>query len=268
MCRRPVSGVFYNADGKVVYETLGAQNGIAESEDHRIVATKVTGGNLFYDLDLTTLNRLNLKLNETTNSIESRNALLHHENEIKAEREKTDIAIQIYDNISEIVRPWLLEIQELLSHEGDDEEFRNTLMRISVLNAYVKRRSNMELEDKKNGRLSFEELVTAITESLEYIKLSGMETYISSSGKGNCPSKQIVNAYLAFERLAEVMFGKADYMTVRVTLDDTVNMRFMISGKEKLPDLNDLKVEGCTIEVIEEGNDCDVSICVAKGGDE
>lgn len=254
-------------NGKIIYTTDGAGDGFAPSEDHRIVETAVIGGRFTYDLDLSKINRLNTELDETTTYIESRNELLRHENEIKAEREKTDTAIQIYDNISEIVSPWLTKTQNLLSKDCDESEFRSNLIQIAVMNAYIKRRSNMELEAQKNGGLSFEELITAVTESLEYAKLAGMETYLSASGKGMCQSKMIVDAYLAFETIVEEVLGKVEYMTVRLSLDDELTMRFLLTGSDKLDGLQKLCVEGCEIKCVKEGHDYDVSVSVSKGGE-
>lgn len=213
-------------EDQTVYVTKGAEDGFTESEDFRIVRTDVSGGHFDYVMDLSRLNRLNRELDEATTMLEARNEILRHEHEIVETREKTNIAISIYDHISEIVHPKLLEIQELLQNEADEEQFRKNLIRSSILNAYVKRRSNMELEAKnKQGILPFKELITAVTESLEYVKLKGMETFLSTSGDGNCSARQICVAYEVFEQEIEALLYRAEYMTVRLLLTDVIEIR-------------------------------------------
>lgn len=256
-------------DGGIVYETRGAKKGFEASDDYHIICKPVTGGNFFYGVDLSNLNALNKELDDTINNLEARNELLRHESEIVEERKRPEEAIRIYDSISEIVRPQILEIRELLSAgPADEERFRRDLVRSAVLNAYIKRRSNMELEAQKNGTLPFRELVTAAAESLEYFKLSGAETFLSFSGEGIRPAGEISRAYLAFERVAETILGKVDYLTVRLTLDDTICIHFLLSGQKGLPDLSSLRLNGCDIKNEPEGNDSKLLISLSKGGDE
>ena len=255
------------SDGKTVYVTKGAESGLTESDDHRIVQTEVTGGSFYYDMDMSVLNRLNGELDEKAADIEARNELLRHENEIAGEREKSEAAIRIYDRISELVRPQVLEIRRLLSTEGNEELFRNDLARSAVLNAYIKRRSNMELEAQKSRTFPFRELVTAAAESLEYVKLTGTETFLSSSGEGTCSTAQIIRAYAAFESVLEAALGKADYMTVRLEKDAGIRIRFLLSGKAGLPELSALKSDGCHTEYTAEENDAELLISLSEGGD-
>lgn len=255
------------SDGKTVYVTKGAENGLTESDDHRIVQTEVTGGSFYYDMDMSVLNRLNGELDEKAADIEARNELLRHENEIAEEREKSEAAIRIYDRISELVRPQVLEIQKLLSVGGNEEQFRGNLARCAVLNAYIKRRSNMELEAQKSRTFPFRELVTAAAESLEYVKLTGTETFLSSSGEGACSTAQIIRAYAAFENVLEAVLGKADYMTVRLEKNAGIRIRLLLSGKTGLPELSALKSGGCRIKYTAEENDAELLISLTEGGD-
>ena len=167
----------------------------------------------------------------------------------------------------QFIRPQVLKIQNLLSVDGDEEQLRRNLAHCSVLNAYIKRRSNMELEAQKNGTLPFKEVVTAVAESLEYVKLTGMETFLSSSGEGVCQAGQIIRGYSAFESVTETVIGKADYMTVRLEKDSSVRIRFLLSGKADMSELSALRFDGCHTEYTEEENDAELLISLSEGGD-
>lgn len=255
-------------DGGAVYATKGAEKEFEESKDHHIVQTPVAGGVISYDMDLSVLNRLNDELHEATVNLEARNDLLLHENEILEERKRTEASIRIYDRISEQVQTEIRKINQLLATDTEDEEkFREKLMYSAVLNAYVKRRSNMELEMQENGKLPFKELTTAITESLEYFQLSGAETFISSSGEGQCPASQIIRAYRAFENVLEYTLGKVDYMTVRLELNDEIGIRFLLEKNNKLPDFSGFDIDGCRVLYNVEDNDFELLLGIGKGGD-
>lgn len=254
--------------GKTVFETKGATNVCEDMDNHRLESVAVNGGNFVYDIDLSDLNRLNRELDEATNRLETRNELLQHENEINEEREKSDAAIRIYDSISLIVRPKILKVQELLSVNSDDVDFRDRLAKSAVLNAYIKRRSNMELEAQKEGILPFKELVTAVSESLEYIKLTGIETYISASGKGNCTPWIITKAYSAFEEIVEITLGNAKYITVRLIYEKDITMRFLINGEAGDGIFSEIKPDGWEFEYSVDENDVDLVVRIKEGGEE
>lgn len=264
-----ISARVTDSGGETVYETPGAQKDFRETEDHHIVCKRVTGGSFYYGVDLSNLNSLNRKLDEAIVALEARNELLRHENEIVEERKRPEEAIRIYDSISENVRPQVLEIRELLQTDcADEERLHSNLVRSAVLNAYIKRRSNMELEAQKNGMLPFRELVTAAAESLEYFKLSGTETFLSFSGERSCLSGEIIQAYCAFEYVVEAILGSVDFLTVRLTLEDTICIRFQLSGQNGMPDLSTLCLDGCHINYQPEGNEATLLIRLVKGGDE
>lgn len=263
-----ISARLTQADGKSAYISRGAEAGFEESEDHHIVQIPVTGGTFSYDVDLSVLNRLNEELDESVAGLEARNELLRYENEISKDRIKAEEAIRIYDHISEIVQPEIKEIQKLLAEDTNDEEqFRARLVHSAVLNAYVKRRSNMELEAQKNGMLPAKELTTAIAESLEYFKLSGADTFLSYTGEAVYPAKQICRAYRAFEKVLEHILGNVDYMTVRLEADKAIYIRFLLEKKTGMPDFSVLMLENCNMECIEEGNDIDLRLSVEREGE-
>lgn len=261
-------------DGEIAFETQCTEGNFKETDDYRIVRRPVKGGSFLYGVDFGKLNRLNRELDEITTNLESRNNLLSYENEIVLERKRPEETIRIYDSISKIVRPQILEVRELLdAAEDGEEQFRTRLVRSTVLNAYIKRRSNMELETQKNNTLPFRELVTAAAESLEYFKLSGAETFLSyADQEGDSveeiyPAKEIICAYVAFETVLETVLGAIEYLMVRFSVQDTICMRFLMTGQKSLQSLADLKINGCALEFISEDNDIELSIHLLKGGD-
>lgn len=254
-------------NGNIVFSSRGAGSFFEEDGDHYVVRVPVKGGDLAYIVDLTNIKMLNRQIGEITANLEARNELLRHENEIAEAREKSEAAIRIYDHISELVRPQILEVERLLSESCGEERFRRNLARSAVLNAYIKRRTNMELEAQKSGVLPFKELVTAVAESLEYIKLTGTETFLSFAGEGGFPAAQISRAFCAYESVAESVLGTVDYMTVRLERGSGIRIRFLLSAMAGIPDLSGLRIDGCEIACAVEDNDAELVLCVGEGGE-
>lgn len=107
---------------------------------------------------------------------------------------------RLYERVSEIAKPQLEQIDGLLTKQ--DGCGTKELARIAVLEAYIKRRSNMELL-AASGTLTVVELVSAVTESLDYIRLCGVNTAASSVGTGAYPSEMVIAAYEHIEAIAE-----------------------------------------------------------------
>lgn len=120
---------------------------------------------------------------------------------------------------------------------------------------------------RNTEKVPFKELVTAAAETLEYFKLSGAETFLSSSGEGSCPAARIIRAYQAFESVCEYILGKADYLTVRLERSRDIRLRMQLSGENGLPNLTGLTLDGCDVAYSAEESDAELLIRILEGGD-
>ena len=204
-----------DTEGKAVYMTRGVKKTPLEyNEDVYILTHKIQGGSVVWEVDLSELHDLNRRLDEMTRQIEQRNDYLITENRLRQEQSELETRNELYDRITSIVKPQLDQIGELLEDmEKDEVTFRIRLPRISVLNVYIKRRSNMELTQVEES-LPLAELITAVSESAEYIKLCGANIAVSSFGKGILPSDFITTAYEFFEYVVEDCLDNLSEMAV------------------------------------------------------
>ena len=260
--------VILNNAGNAVYQTLGAKYPFPESEDIQIKRHPISGGSIEWTVDVKYTRALSRQLTEATQQFETRNAYLAEENRIKREKAELETRNRLYDGISKTVRAQLSEIDALLN--DTEMPLEEKLPRISVLKAYIKRRSNMELL-AVSGPLPVGELYAAITETLEYVKLSGAVTAASSFGTGAFPSALIIAAYERFWAVLEKSMDALSHINVSVRAESGKLILRMLLKTENFsyePDsLRQISREFSSKgSVTKEGQDINVSFTFVRGG--
>ena len=192
--------VIRDREGEICYRTAGAEAGLTASGSLEIRSHEIKNGSVEYSVDLSRVQELSRRLEEANRQIESRNAYLREENRLKKERARVETRSRMYDRIMEALRPQTDQVDALL--DAQETELADRLPRIAVLSAYIKRRCNMEVLSME-GDLPFEELVTAVGESLEYLKLCGVRTAVSAAGTGVFPARMVTEAYEHGQALIE-----------------------------------------------------------------
>ena len=111
----------------------------------------------------------------------------------------------IKDGILEKVGDKIARINELLNGMWtcDEEDFKDRLIRIVCLGAYIKRRANMELCIDEDGCIDTKELSYAIRECFEYLPLYGVTAGFEDTGNAKVPAAVITTAYDLLERIVE-----------------------------------------------------------------
>lgn len=258
--------VITDHSGKVIYSSSDEMELPPPDEDTLVNTRSIHGGQISWTVDLSALNKLNRQLQETTERINLRNDYLRHQNEFKEEKALLDARNTLYDRISSIVRPQLDTINSLLpllehtsatdktisvndesfSDPGkevsvDDESLsvlgkdvsesadtRVILARIAVLNAYIKRRSNMELLRADSDTLTLKELFTALSESCEYIKLNGIMAAVLPVTDKSMTADTVITVYDFFENIVEAGLGRIASLMVRISsTENGLTMRIL-----------------------------------------
>lgn len=241
----------------------------------RLRRLPVTGGSLVYEEDLSVLEDLESKIRHETEMAETRNAYLAHENELKEEKARIDAKTKLYDRIGTQIAPQQIKLRRLIekAKTQDEPEFRALLAKGCILNAYIKRRSNLELiAGEQKGPVSLTELASAVTESLEYAKLCGTETaMISGFDTSRMLSiDEAAGLYEGLETVLEETAGIIRFMTVSLASDDCgpVGLRIMLSPASQVPEaaLNRLKADrGNRVSVESDGED--LILRLVEGGE-
>lgn len=188
-------------------------------EDTKLSAREITAGYSFYTEDESELHRLNEKLRDANELIESENDLIQAENELKAKQAQVNSRNLIYARIAEKMLPYhrraLCMIDEM---EKDDEGFERKLARLNLLNAYIKRGTNLLLTDEGKEYISKEELKGAFDELSIYLNYLGIQTNIKMIGN-------------VFDRTDALGLFTAVYEIASRLSDESTMLQIVIDGR-------------------------------------
>ena len=188
-------------------------------DDTKLSAREITAGYSFYTEDESELHRLNEKLRDANELIEGENDLIQAENELKAKQAQVDSRNLIYARIAEKMLPYhrraLCMIDEM---EKDDAGFERKLAQLNLLNAYIKRGTNLLLTDERKQDISKEVLKGAFDELSLYLHYLGIQANIKVIGN-------------VFDRTDALELFTAVYEIASRFSDETSMLQIVIDGR-------------------------------------
>ena len=183
--------------------------------DQRLHGKQIRAGYAFWEEDESKIHQAQEKLLEANEMIEQENNLIPAETEQKKKDAYLRSRHHIYHEIAEKLYPCQKKIGQILDRaEPGSEDFRDKIAMVSVLNAYVKRKTNLLLLAAENEMLSAQELTLSLEESANYLTIAGLPATVRSTEDEMYPAEQILSVYDAFEMLSEQLIGKASSMMV------------------------------------------------------
>ena len=232
------------------------EGGIRLDENRKVKAQHIRSGSVLWLEDRTTVNELNMILKEAIDRISEENSLLEIENEIKAQKQAIEVRNKIYDNIANRTRKQLEKIEEILEKaEITGEDPAEGIRLCTVLGAYVKRQANLSILAEQYKRLKLEELRFAIRESMENIKLLGVDASVSGIATNNeFDGEQVIFAYEIFETTVEAALPGIETLSCILLGDEGIRLDILMDTPRSLPDYKNLELEKyrAAVEVIEE----------------
>ncbi len=200
----------------------------------------VRGGYAFWAEDETEVHRAQERLEEANELIESENSLIQAETEQREKDAWLQSRHRIYHEIAEILYPCQQRIEGLLGQMSPDTPtFKAQLAQVSVLNAYVKRKTNLLLLAAERNSLTTHALFQALRESAIYLSLAGLQTSAQQpEEEQDLSAATVIALYDAFEAVAEQWMGKVSSLMVSWQGKALV----LATETESLPDLGSLPV--------------------------
>ena len=189
--------------------------------DKKLMARKIRGGYAFWIEDESAVHSANERLKEANELLESENTLIEYENKQKEENAYLSSRHHIYHEIAEKMYPYQTRIKQLLDEAKPGEaDFMERIAYISVLNAYVKRKTNFLLLASGADKTDLNELQLAVSESGRYLSYVGVKTSVDESGfagkdgAAHRDAESVTALYDSFELIAEQLIGKASLLMV------------------------------------------------------
>lgn len=225
------NNVIYRSDNAVILSDSqmknAKKNNVMIDENTVLLSDSITGGYVYWTEDITTVNEMNEKLSQISESLSEEGDLIRAENEMREQRAKIAEQTRLYDSVSLFVKPQLEKISYLIDAEGD---FRKNMAHICILNCYVKRRSNLALLKYRRPSFSSEELYLSLKESSEYIKLYDGVSEIYADGHIDLPADVILLCFDLWQGVIEDILpelyavtakinSKGECFTFRITAD-------------------------------------------------
>ena len=239
--------------------------------DRKLCGRQIHGGYAFWIEDESGIRNANRNLQEANELLESENTLIEYENRQKEQNAYLRSRHHIYHEIAAQMYPYQKRIEELLNAARPGEEgFRGQIAGVSVLNAYVKRKTNLLLMASEAENIRLQELLLAVSESARYLTYAGLRTSVDESGfcaapaaKGEedtLPAAALIALYDGFEALAEHLIGHASLLMVSFSGD-----RLTLAADADGP----IEAPGTGLPVTEEERDgiLYLTVTAKKGGD-
>lgn len=234
-----------------------ARESILLNADTRLQSAPVQDGRVYWVEDISKINRIRAQLAETNAQLSEENELIRAENELKRQRTQIEEKSRLMDEMIALVRPQLLQINQLL----EEESIRN-LKQVCLLGAYVKRRVNLALICDKKAVVPVDELAHCIRESLTYLTQYGAVCALHQEGKGGVSSCDAQTAYDFFEDCLEAALPSLSALMVRVECGERFSVRLMMEDAAGLPHVDKYRALGkLTID------DADGALCATLSPD-
>lgn len=204
---------------------------IFTDENTLLLSNRISGGYVYWTEDVTAVNEMNDRLQQIRQSLSEEGDLLRAENEIREQRARIAEQTRLYDSISELVRPELEMISDLIETGGD---FRKNMAHICILNCYVKRRANLALLKDRRQLTDSEELYLSLKESSEYIRLYGGVCDVYTAEHKRLDADIILLCFDLWQGVLEELLPDLYAVTAKISFDDGFIFRITADTNKEL----------------------------------
>lgn len=192
---------------------------------------EIPGGIGYWVKDISDILDLNQQLADLGDVLAEENAMLEGENRLKEKRLRIAEKMQLYDEMARAVQPQLEVIEHIIRNPAEEEaEFEKQMKYGCILNAYVKRYSNLLLLHHQSTYISSDELWLAVSESIEYVKLYGVKAYASYSGERKLSGNVALVMYRLLEQILESSIPECDALLVILEFGDKITLRAEVNA--------------------------------------
>ena len=210
-----ISAAIVSADRAEYYSSVQIQT--SDDPDDLVAYKKsLSGGTVTWTEDIHAVRALHGQIAEANESLAEENDLIEEETRINSERLHYETQNRLYDRIAAHSHTQLTRIAESFSSA---EVFTEHLRENILLGTYVKRSANLMLLAGKNRLLSVRELVLALHETMENLRLFSIDCALCSGETPEIPAQMIVAAYDAAEQIAEAVYGECSVISAEVMPD-------------------------------------------------
>ena len=179
---------------------------------------EITGGYAFWEEDESDIHRMEERLQEANELLVQENDLILAEKELEEKKARIESRSRIYSKISEELYPYQKKIDGLLSSAVPRTSgFRETVEKVSLLTAYIKRKTNLLLLSSEKEMVSSYELYLALEESAKYLTCCGIQASAAQMLEKDFPGEALISMYDTFEQIVEQLFSEISQLMISLS---------------------------------------------------
>lgn len=218
-------------------------NPIVLYENTLLESAKIKGGTSFWFVDLRDFNDLKQKLLDLNDDMLSENELLKANNKLRKNMAEVEEQREIREYIHLKLKPQFDKLKSILMNlPKDDEYFEKTLKYACILDVYIKRYSNLFLLTKNKNNLNLAELKLAFNESMDYLKLSDIDTKLEWDVNGDFDSTICLELYEIFQKILEFYFSYLHSISVSLSeKENKIQLKISMIPTSDFPEKFDLE---------------------------
>lgn len=188
------------------------------TKDLLLKSKPITGGEVFWTEDFSTINKINDKLSEINQTLSEETDLIKAENHVKEQRTKIEEQNNLYKGIFNIASHHLKKIEECFENAKSDKEKNDALCLACVYGVFIKRRSNLSLMEK-DGKIMLSELVYSLRESCDALKFYNVYSSVFSNYDGELNAEYIELIFEFFEECIECALPNLSACMIRLNVN-------------------------------------------------
>lgn len=245
-----------------------AESPVVTADGIRISEAPIRWGHVFWEDDISPMLAVLKELDDTREELQSYGSILQAENAQKARRKKLEEQERLYRAMQEkaaapVVR--LSNLAKALQGVQDADAARFLLWKMTVMGAYLKRRSNLIFLADRDGMVPVSEVALCLNESMDNLRLHVRRCASRLDFEGELRLETAAALYDFFEAAIELAMDDLSGAAANVTRkEDACVLSLMLQCGTGLTSLRaaypDASVENedgvwyCTLSVREGGN--------------
>ena len=178
---------------------------VALTRDVRLEGHPIRAGYVFWESDLTAINRINDELAEVAEDLSEQNDLLAAENELHERQERIAARAAVYEQAVGELAPQLEGLRGRLAQlDAASPGLAGELAWANVEGAYVKRAVNLRLLAVERSDVDVRDLVACIDETLRALRQLDVMCTVAASGGDTMRARDAAALYGMFQRVVEL----------------------------------------------------------------
>lgn len=245
-----------------------AESPVVTADGIRISEAPIRWGHVFWEDDISPMLAVLKELDDTREELQSYGSILQAENAQKARRKKLEEQERLYRAMQEKAAAPAVRLSNLakaLQGVQDADAARFLLWKMTVIGAYLKRRSNLIFLADRDGMVPVSEVALCLNESMDNLRLHVRRCASRLDFEGELRLETAAALYDFFEAAIELAMDDLSGVAANVTRkEDACVLSLMLQCGTDLTSLRaaypDASVENedgvwyCTLSVREGGN--------------